>query len=842
MRHLSILFAVLLCSAPAFAQSPDQPPTREKTPEFPPDAVETEDARVPSEKSEPPEPISTEERQTLSFFLLGNLRGRLVDIGCRADTPVENHGLHYARQVAHFRALADGAASPAEIPVALNLGDSTFPGALARYLLSSDEGAADFAATLDQIPFEAHALGDADLGMEREQLLNFVEGAGQAELPLQAANLACNAEGGAEVICEAVGTGPNGKPWQIVERDGLDIALISAVDPDIEKTIAKSRTAGLDFLAPAEMLPGLIEKIEQSDSPDLIVVLYHLTGSSETSEAVELATKVEGIDVIFTNRLLRVPDKTADTYQSGYLVAPSTGTYIVGADTGHSKALSVEFELSRPDAKSSWRARSIETRTEKSAALEPHARTSRMLRDLAGLYCEDWGEPINKGLPLAAPFSREDLQQFILNVMRFSTDSEIALVNAGTFADPGIFPIEDKLTLSDIFTFVPYNNRVVTVEVEGSVLAGLAGKLGDQAVAAGLTKKGDKVLVNGRAIQSGRTYQVATHNFVATGGDNLIAPAKIQKKKMYKPAWSEGAPSLGILAAEYVRTAAFEEDAQTTDQLAATDSFPDLYRKFLWTYTGSLNTSYNEVSVNNPGDQYDQSQLTVNSTTQINLEGNGEIRANSRNHGWNNRLLVQYAQAQLKPDQNGESDFEETKDLIRLRTDYQYKGFRADLGGEWYVPMPFAELQVESEFSKPKEREWHKVETTGIGGAKFQLFGPLEVKLGANARRDWNQPDAETTYGLNAGYTFVRTDLVEVLDKPIQFESELEYFWNDPGSSDIHELRNSNRLYFALMDQLFFTTTFQAFLFRTGQVGEFGSNTELTVGLNYLWDQTVQSF
>jgi hypothetical protein len=531
------------------------------------------------------------------------------------------------------------------------------------------------------------------------------------------------------------------------------------------------------------------------------------------------------------------------------VVAPVTGTYIVGANTAHTSAVTVDLNLERAAEDEPWRAVSVDSRTRQTASLEPDEPTAKMLRDLAGLYCEDWSKPINPRLALVHPFSDEDLKTFILNVMRFSTDAEVALVNEQTFVQTDVFPIEKELSLADIFTFVPYNNKLVTVEVPGSLLAELGKRLDGPLVAAGLTKKGDKVLVNGRPIQTGRSYRVATHAFLASGGDDILPQDKIEDLRVFDPAWSDEPPTIGILVAEVVRTADLPDDAETVDQLDPKASFPDLYRKFLWTYTGAINASFNKVSVDNPvgadGEpSYDQSQLNVNSTTQINLEGNGEVKANSRNHGWENRLLVQYAQARVAPDPNGPlaDDFEETKDLIRLRSTYQYAGFRANAGGEWYVPMPFAEMQLESEFSKPKERDWHKVELTGIGGAKFQLFEPLEIKLGANARRDINQPEGETTYGLNAGYTFNRTDLIDLLGKPIQFESELEYFYNDIGASNIQELRNTNRLYFAVIDQLFFTTTFQAFLYRTDEVGEFGSNTELTVGLNYLWDETVQSF
>ncbi len=803
--------SIVLASSLAFAQS--EPPPAPTT----------------------PAPAATRD---LKFFLLGNLDGEIADVDCRGEQPVADEGLNYARQVAYFKQL--------DQPIALDVGNSTFPGALARFLLTSRGGAQAFAGILDQVPFQAHALGDDELGMERSQLLHFVQGARQVGLPLRDANVVCNDQGGAEAICDALGTGPNEKPWTIVERGGVRIGVLSVLDPKVTKYVAKARTTGLDFDDPADVLSRLITKMNAQDHPDVVAVIYHAVGPAARDEAVALATKVDGIDLMFTNRLLTPGKSGGPITQNGYVLAPKTGTYVVGADTGVDSAVTVDVHLSRPRPDNAWSIEGIDSKLHATSNVVPDKTTAGLLRQAGEQFCAKWGKAIRPGMALAKPFDRSDLEQFILNVMRFSTHSEVALVNKDTFVHTHFFPIEKTLTLADIYAFVPYNNHLVTVEIPGSELEKLAGKLGDQLVAAGLTKEGDKVKINGRAIQKDRTYKVATHAYLASGGDDVLAQDKIKHKKLYEAKWSSEPPTIGSLVAHVVKEAAFPDDASVTDKLAPDDSFPDLYRRFLWSYVGSINASFNKVTVQNPSvdgaPAYDQSQLTVASTTQINLEGNGEVKADSRNHVWDTTLLVQYAEAKLPADQNGQSQFEQTKDLIRLTSTYQYAGFRANAGDKWYVPMPFGELQVESEFDPPAERDWHKVETTGIAGTKFQLFSPLEIKVGANVRRDLLEPGGQTTYGLNAGYTLSRTNLAKLADRPIQVESKLEYFYNDIGASNIQELRNTDRLYFAVMDQLFFTTTFQAFLYRTDEVGQWGTNTDVTVGLNYLWDETVQSF
>lgn len=309
--------------------------------------------------------------------------------------------------------------------------------------------------------------------------------------------------------------------------------------------------------------------------------------------------------------------------------------------------------------------------------------------------------------------------------------------------------------------------------------------------------------------------------------------------KYHHPGWSDEPPSVGDIVIEYVAAGRHLMDGPVRDAVSARDNFPNLHDKLLWGLTGSLNAAYNQVAVQNPGDGYDENQLTVQSTDQINVEGRLSANADARYHGWNNNLEIQYAAARVDDDENG---FEETRDRIRLRSRYRYKRLRADLGGHWYVPDPIVEGQAESEFTSPEERDWHRLDLRGIAGASFQLLDPLDVRFGVNVSQDVLEPGGAPTWGVNVSYTLARISPFRLLDRPVRFESEVEYFYNDIGRDNIHEARTSNRVFFAVFDQFFFTTTFNGFLFRDDNVGELGTNTELTIGVNYEWERAFQNF
>lgn len=240
-------------------------------------------------------------------------------------------------------------------------------------------------------------------------------------------------------------------------------------------------------------------------------------------------------------------------------------------------------------------------------------------------------------------------------------------------------------------------------------------------------------------------------------------------------------PLIADLVTRFVESGRFARGGRERERLSPDGNFPDLEEHFLWTFTGSVNAAYNHVGVTNPpkdgAPAYPQSQLALVPTDQATGELKALLRADGRHHSWESDLLVQYAVTRLDP-----GDFEESRDLIRLRSAYKFRGLNALTGARWWTPVPFAEGQLESEFNAPADRGWHRLELTSIAGASLRLLTPLEVKVGLNLRRDMLRPQADTTWGLTAGLRLLRTDLFSVLSRPVQLEAELEYFFNAIGT------------------------------------------------------------
>lgn len=776
----------------------------------------------------------------LTLVLTGNTEGDLARVDCRE--PAEVREYYRARQVGYVRTLGElsqGGRLPA--PVVLSAGDAMYPAPLSRYLMrSGEEGARNLVDLLNAVPVDAQSLGNRELSAPRGELIEVVRAARERGLDLQAANLRCENFGGAEAICESTG-GLVGPHFKVVERGGVRVAVTSLLAPHLFDALTDAQRQGLALAEPAAVLPELIRAMREE--ADLTVVQYHAREADALNEAYALASEIEGIDLMVASHLFDEGDLNEGRF--GVVQAETTGTPMVSADSGAFHVHTVELGLSY----GTGAPRISEVRPRRIDVSEmPEDRITReVLEVVADAYCEDWGQPLAADADVAEPFEAADLQTFIMNVMRFSAGAEVALINAGAFRDRGQFPLTGELTLADIYSALPFDNDVVVAQLEGRALKRIAVRLGGALRAAGLELDGEEVRVNGRVVRNDRLYPVVLNDYLAAGGDGVIEAEELKDARIFEPAWAAGSPSIAELVVRYVDAGAGgREDAgdETAVGLSPRGSFPDLHRQFLWTYTGSINASYNQVSVVNPlvggAAGYEQSQLTVASTDQVNLEGRLAARADSRDHGWDNDLLLQYATARLA-DTDG-ATFEETRDLLRLRSQYRNLALRSNLGGRWYVPGPLVELQAESEFDRPESRDWHRLDVRGILGFSFKLAEALDLKVGVNIRRDVIEPDGEASWGLNTGYTLRRIDLLDVLGRPVQVESELEYFYNGIARENVHELRSANRLFFAVFDQFFFTASFNAYLYQSGAVGEPGTNTELTLGLNYQWGATRQSF
>ena len=857
----------------AKAEPPEPPaPAVEAAPEPPPQPVTVKLKRAKKKRHicppcpacptcpvcpEPPK----DETLTLDLILFGKIQGDFAFIDCR-DATGQSDQFAYASQVALFHTLSDLARRQALLdPVAFNLGDSTFPGAFANFLFSQGEaGATELATLLSKIPYEGLTLGNHDFSPPRDESRRFFEAARRARLPFLGANLRCATDDTAANLCALLGTNDGDRPWRLIQRGPLTIGVTALIDPAIASQLAKDRLEGLEILDPKPVLRDLVPKM-RAQGADLVIVLFHLSSGQTTSGLEPLIDGIEGLDLVITDRLFAIDEEplTADIpalRQMGHMVLPRTHTFVLGTGSSAHSATRATLRIGKvsKDDKSGkttsdsarYRIEQINPRYISTGILDPDPGTTHRLESAAEAFCESWGSPLKPGSELTQAFDIFDMAEFILNTLRFTAGTELAFMNARAFRNPEQFPLLDTLTQADIFSTLPFGSQLITADIPGAQLEKLATHLGGEILGVGLTRDAKGALtVNGRPLDKGRIYSVALNEFLAEGSGGFLNPKKLRNAAPYIDPATNKAPTLAWLVSDAVRRGQFDTP-DGASRLSPKESFPDLHRRPLWTFGGSLNAAYSHMDIVNPttadGEAaYDKSRLTAVATDLLNIELKALANAQSRDHGWDSDFLLQYATTRLKGE--GESNvFEETKDVLRLRSAYKYFGLSSALGSRWYVPVPYSEVQLESQLTKSEDSAWHPWELTGIVGLLLKLTPKLELKMGFNIRSDLNAPQESPMVGLFVGYQLVKTNLIEIAKRPIQFESELEYFFNADGSDRLHEFRWANKLFFSITGHLALTANFNMYIYRTKEVGELGRALEGMVGLNVAIEKMLQTF
>jgi 5'-nucleotidase / UDP-sugar diphosphatase len=124
--------------------------------------------------------------------------------------------------------------------------------------------------------------------------------------------------------------------------------------------------------------------------------------------------------------------------------------------------------------------------------------------------------------------------------MRVTTRADAAIMNGGGIRAGKVYPPGTTITRRDVLAELPFNNRVVTVEVSGRALRqalenGLAlmpdaggrfPQVSGIVLDADLRRPaGDRITslkIGNAAVDEARIYQVATIDFIARGGDGYV--------------------------------------------------------------------------------------------------------------------------------------------------------------------------------------------------------------------------------------------------------------------------------------------------------------------------------
>jgi 2',3'-cyclic-nucleotide 2'-phosphodiesterase (5'-nucleotidase family) len=315
-------------------------------------------------------------------------------------------------------------------------------------------------------------------------------------------------------------------PYVIREAGGRRIALLGLTTGDLPYIVGTGPNRGVavsDPIAAAEMLvPDLRRRA------DVVIVVSHLG----LDEDRRLAARVAGIDAIVGGHghtLLKAPVLVLNRSNgNGY-----HGTAIVQAGSKGQWLGRTVLRFEGPEV-ALVTGRVIPVRPADGEDPE----IARMLEPYRDSMATDLSAPVVR-TPRAYDTGGLDegdtpLGNFVADAMRDAAGADIAIQNAGGIR-AGI--PAGEVTAGDLYRVLPFDNRLVVVEMKGwqvrQLLDFIARRIGGggfaQVSGVRFTVRRDRasyIRVGGAALESDRTYRVATIDFLYGGGDGYTAFAR----------------------------------------------------------------------------------------------------------------------------------------------------------------------------------------------------------------------------------------------------------------------------------------------------------------------------
>ncbi len=770
-------------------------------------------------------PAADAEKKEIVVLFTTDLYGRFTEVACGQAEPAADFANLVSAIFSVRRSRVDAGRS---LPLVLNGGDNIGPHAFSRFVLSRGRpGAEMLAGWLRAADYRLVALGNQDFYSAPQRLRAYLEAGVDAGLVFSAANLDCESK--EEGLCPFIGAGP--KRYRMFKRGGLKIGVFSVIHGNLVEDVPPANLKGIKVADPIKRAKQVAADARE-DGADLVFALSHLD-HSETSprHALELARSLPGADLIIANGFTtREGERGIGVIRFSDGATPIVGSDLFGQHLGRAD-LTIVKDGDR------WRVESVDSAEMDIAGIPPEPVIREELAGLRKSYCADWDKPVGGG-KLQKPMSAEDFEQYLMEIMRHASKSELAFINRGLVNPRTVFPLEGAITRHDFFSGLPHRNRVYTFELNVEEVTKLCAAMAQENDSTGEVRLlqrglvcGETIKVNGRALESGESYTAVTIEYLAKG---MLGYFKDQTKKMkpFRPEREAEAPVLGELARDFLSGPRFSGERPEPIGLEA--NFVDLSGRLRWTFEGMLNFNLADTRIEN-GPAYQESQLTRDEFIALKGEVRGKLGAASSFHAFYAELLAKYARSSTN-----EAEFVESEDLTTFNLLYKLNALRTEKSG-WYVPALYAEGKAETEITKPNERDYHHLELTGTLGARFTLLATLEAKIGAGVRHEVLDEGADPVFGLDLGYELVRTDLFSLMGSPFQFESKLSAFFGDIGRTNTLKGQWTNRVYFALVGPIFFTVTHDLFFYRYSS-WDYGLASDLTIGLSYSARTSVQTF
>ena len=335
---------------------------------------------------------------------------------------------------------------------------------------------------------------------------------------------------------------PYFKPYHVVLRDRLRIAVIGMTNANIKAWLSEEKWNGIDFIPISEIAQKWVDRVRNRVHPDLVILAVHSgvgtgEGPDVENEALYLASTLQGVDLVLCGHDHRPRVETVSH-------ADGTQTLLIDAGTKARQMGEATFKIEV--ARHRVSAKSGEARLIDMSAFEPDAAfTERFAPQFEAVRAYAL-RPIGE---LTAPLSFEDAldgpsayMSLIHRTQLFYSGANVSI--SAPLANRGSLP-EGPVTFLDLTRIYKYENLLYTVELTGAQLNAYLEYSYDHWIrrdgpsynydsAAGIRYTVDcnapygqrvKILsmADGAPFDPAATYSVAMTSYRASGAGNLLS-------------------------------------------------------------------------------------------------------------------------------------------------------------------------------------------------------------------------------------------------------------------------------------------------------------------------------
>ncbi len=676
---------------------------------------------------------------------------------------------------------------------------------------------AAFAQAISDSGWHALVVGRRDIAAPRATFVRAAEALRDANVPMVFSNLRCSAP--AMEVCDAILDATDAPP--LITIQGQVVAIVSAIHPSALAHVASDRSAGLQLEAPdAAIIRATAEA--RSRGATHVIAVYEPRRDDPVADALELSRLIpveSAPDVLLVNDVSPILRQalSGDHSRMQILATPRSG---------------VNRFVIQPDR----------VTTPRASTVPPPASLGSFQSAFAQSVCAHESIALRGGL-LEVPLNARAMTELLGDVVRHYERADVAVINYGVVDRRHYVPLRGSIRRLDVLLALPLDNTLRQARVTGAVLRkAFAAAAQDRFMFRGMTRDGDDLLVNGRAVEDDSEYTIAATDFVV---DMHVLP----ESTVWTPFGTRTAREalLGYL-----------NIPRTFDPRRTADDLTHMTR---WLFSLGVSGTLTNVNLNNPAtDILTDAQLSRSEALSAQMSIDARANANHPDYTFENTLTARYGiartlSASMMMMGTTAPAISETADLISLRSIFAFRGLQTQ-SKRWYVPAPYVEVYAESEFTRPDTRMYHHLELRPTGGARFAVADRFSVFFGYGASAELladrsqlppGQSNILSTFQL--GWVLQPGKFFSVGDREIQWDSTLDLAIRDVFRFPGLQVRAHAGLRVPLIGPLSLTVAYDLFLrylaledSGDGRTSALGYAGDLEIGLGVNLARGVQTF